>query len=384
MGFHVNNRALAKGWQRFTIMHKERRTASIREDGTCTIYAPAFMPYNLYLEPAEPDDLDTRLNNLNNFYYWCSSRILTLDRKYAKEILNSIGASQAVTDRDRAMIAISCHALSLTDVYWVKYSRERVHFSELSLYRNSLSGSFADVSLRGRQLTAQNAELVRPADAAGDIGTQGIAPKAWIREKGAFYLLKDGEERDVNAELLASRIARCFRTDSVLYEPSVFQGTAVSKSRILTSEDRSIIPMESVEIYCINHGINRGAFVLQRDPYAFYMMNLIDYLVGNTDRHWGNWGFLVDNTTNQMEKLYPLMDFNKAFMAYDTLEGAICQTKEGRMSQMEAAVEAVKAVGVNQVKEIPEEWFSDPDCRNMFFRRLDLVRKAEADIQSGE
>ena len=60
------------------------------------------MPYNLYLE--EEDDVDTRVNNLMNFNYCCASRVLTLDRKYAKEILNSIGMSQAVTDRERAKI----------------------------------------------------------------------------------------------------------------------------------------------------------------------------------------------------------------------------------------------------------------------------------------
>ena len=40
--------------------------------------------------------------------------------------MNSIGAKQAVTDRDRAMIAIPYHCLSLTDVYWVKLDREAV------------------------------------------------------------------------------------------------------------------------------------------------------------------------------------------------------------------------------------------------------------------
>ena len=93
MSIQINNNVLSKGWERFTIMHKDRKVAAIREDGTCTVYAPSFMPYNLYLETAK--DLDTRLNNLNNFYYWCSSRILTLDRRFAKEILNSIGAKQA-------------------------------------------------------------------------------------------------------------------------------------------------------------------------------------------------------------------------------------------------------------------------------------------------
>ena len=376
MSLTVNMKALAKGWARFTVMHKDRRVASIREDGSCTIYAPSFMPYNLYLEPAEQNDLDSRLNNLNNFYYWCASRVLTLDRRFAKEILNSIGAKQATTDRDRAMIAISYHGLSLTDVYWIKLNRERVSFSELSLFRHSLSGAFADVSLNGRSLTVPNAELMKPKDAAGDIGTQGVAPKAWVREQGTFYLLKNGEERDVKAELLASKIVRCFRLESVAYEPAQFEGKVVSRSRIVTSEEESLVSMEAVDIYCANHGMDREAFVLKKDAHAYYMMNLLDYLVGNTDRHWGNWGFLADNRTNRLTKLYPLMDFNKSFLAYDTLEGARCQTSGRMQSQREAALEAVHAVGMNQCAEVEAGWFDDQGIRDMFFRRLALLRDA--------
>ena len=141
MSFAVNSNILNKGWSSFTVMHKDSAVAVIREDGTCAIPAPDFMPYNLWLEAS--NDLDTRLNNLNNFYYWCASRVLTLDRRYAKEILNSIGAKQAVTDRDRAAIAISYHGLSLTDVYWIRHERETVGFADLSLFRHSLSGAFA-------------------------------------------------------------------------------------------------------------------------------------------------------------------------------------------------------------------------------------------------
>ena len=376
MSIAVNHAVLAKGWERFTIMHKDRKVAAIREDGTCTIYAPSFMPYNLYLETA--NDLDTRLNNLNNFYYWCSSRVLTLDRRFAKEILNSIGAKQAVTDRDRAAIAISYHGLSLTDVYWIKFNRENVSFADLSLFRHSLSGAFADVSLNGRSLTVQNAELLKPNDAAGDIGTQGVAPKAWIRENGTFYLLKNGDERDVKAELLASKIAHCFRAESVAYEPSTFEDKPVSRSRIITSEDASLVSMEAVDVYCVNHELDRDAFVLKKDAYAYHMMNLIDYLVGNTDRHWGNWGFLVNNDTNRLEKLYPLMDFNKSFLAYDTIDGARCQTSARKLSQREAAIEAVRAVGLNQIAEIKPEWFDDQATWDMFFRRLEAVKNADS------
>ena len=90
----------------YAVMHLDRHVATLRGDGSCTVYAPQFMPYNLYLERAEGTDLSTRLNNLNNFYYWCATRLLTLDRKYAKEILNSLGMKQAVTDQERAEIML--------------------------------------------------------------------------------------------------------------------------------------------------------------------------------------------------------------------------------------------------------------------------------------
>ena len=382
MSIAVNQAILAKGWERFTIMHKDRKVAAIHEDGTCTIYAPSFLPYNLYLE--EADDLDTRLNNLNNFYYWCSSRVLTLDRKYAKEILSSIGAKQAVTDRDRAVITISYHGLSLTDVYWIKLNRENVSFDDLSLFRHSLSGAFANVSLNGRSLTVQNAELLKPGDAAGDISTQGVAPKAWIREDGSFFLLKNGDERDVKAELLASKIARCFRAESVAYEPSTFEGKPVSRSRIITSEEESLIPMEAVDVYCVNYELDRDAFVLKKDAYSYHMMNLIDYLVGNTDRHWGNWGFLVNNDTNKLEKLYPLMDFNKSFLSYDTIDGARCQTSSRKLSQRDAALEAVRAVGLNQISDINPEWFENPVTRDMCYRRLYELKNADTGRMTDE
>lgn len=377
MSASVNNEALSKGWKRFTIMHLDRRVVSVREDGTCTFYAKKFMPLNLYLEEAGSDDIDTRINNLNNFYYWCASRVLTLDRKYAKEILNSIGARQTATDRDRALVAISYHGLSLTDVYWIMTNRESVSFSEISLYRHSLSGAFAGVSLFGKQLTAQNSELLLPGEVAGDVGTQGVSPKAWIREKDGFYLLKDGDLRDVKAELLASQIARRFAVESISYEPAVFDGRSVTKCRNYTSEDRGIVSAEYVNIYCQNRETDFLGFVLKKDAYSYYMMNIVDYLVGNTDRHWGNWGFSVDNRTNGIQKLYPLMDFNKSFTAYDSVEGARCLTTERQVSQREAAVEAVRKIGLNLVNEVEPGLFEDDEIGRMFYKRLEILKAAE-------
>ena len=339
----------------YAIMQFERHVATIRSDGSCTIYYPRFMPYNLYLEKAEDQDLGARINNLNNFYYWCSTRLLTLDRVYAKEILNSLGMKQAVTDRERAEIAISYHALCLTDVFWVRELREHVKYTEINLYDHSLSDAFVDVALRGQALTAENAALINQADSAADLSTVGVAPKAWIRRGGNFLLLKDGSTKEVEAELVASQIARCFDVKQVLYERGNYDGKAVSKSQLMTSKERSIVSAEYVSVYADNHDTTLMDIVLRNDPHGYYMMNIVDYLVGNTDRHWGNWGFWVDNANNKLEKLHPLMDFNRSFRSYDSLEGARCLTAMGTISQKDAAVEAVKAIGLCQINSLPDD-----------------------------
>lgn len=184
--------------QVYEIMHMDRRVAKISCSGQCKIYFKSFMPYNLYLE--ESDDIDTLVNNITNFNYWCATRVLTLDRKYAKEILNSIGMLQAVTDKDRAKIALSYRCTSLTDVFWVKLAKEKIFFSSVNLYENHLDNTFIDIALRGKQYTVQNECLAR------DLSTNGCFPKAWQRAGNGFRLLKDGGSDAVERELLASQI----------------------------------------------------------------------------------------------------------------------------------------------------------------------------------
>ena len=353
-------------------MHGNQKVATVCRNGICQIYMEEMLPYNLYLEQVSEEDMDGRIQNLDNFYHWCASRILTLDREFAKEILNSIGATQSATDKERAQVALSYHCLSLMDIFWTKEKNEQQNFSELNLFENHLESAFVDVSLRGRQMTIQNRHLI-----ADDLGTQGCYPKAWIRKQEFFWLLKDGGLEPVEHELLASKIARCFRVNQVEYEETYYDGQKVSVSKIITSLDQSIVPMEYFEVYAANHEIGTMDYILRLDGYSFYMMNIIDYLVGNTDRHWGNWGLLVDNTTNRPVRLYDLMDFNKTFQAYDTLEGANCLTVPTKLTQKEAAVAAVKAIGLNQIKEVDLAWFTDTAIRAMFEKRLALLKEQD-------
>lgn len=352
----------------YVIMHMDKEVAVLDTSGHCHILDSSFLPYNLYLE--ESEELDALINNVTNFYYWCATRVLTLDRVYAKEILNSIGMQQAVTDKERAKIALSYRCASLTDVFWVKRENEQATFAKINLYDNHLDDTFLDIALKGRQYTVQNECLAR------DLSTGGCFPKAWQRKGNGFRLLKDGGDEAVERELLASRICGCFTVSQVLYEEEVFEGEKVTASDNITSKEYSIVSMEAFEIYCQNHDMDVETRIKNLDGQNYYMMNIIDYLVGNTDRHWGNWGVLVDNSNNEPVCLHKLMDFNRAFFAYDSLEGANCLTAFGRkLTQKEAAQEAVKAVGLNQLRKVKKAWFDElPQYYEMFQKRLGVVK----------
>ena len=362
----------------YQIMHMEKTVAEISDTGKARIISEQFMPYDLYLdeEEAESYDIDLRLNNLNNFYHWCASRVLSLDRKYAKEILNSIGAAQAVTDRDRAEISLSYHCVSLTDVFWVRKKGEDATFRELNLYDNSLNETVVEISLKGRQMTVTNREL------APDLSTKGCFPKAWIRDKEGFRLLKDGDGDAVRRELLASRICQCFDIPQVIYEEDYFEGEPVTRSGLITSKERSMVSKMAFDIYACNHGLDTLDVCRSLDPNTYYGMNILDYLTGNTDRHPENWGFFIDNSTNKYFSLYPVMDFNQCFLSYDDLDGANCQTVlPDRMTQREAAVEAVKKIGLRQIKEVDMSIFGSMKKEaEMFSKRLAELRRYVPDV----
>ncbi len=131
------------------------------------------------------------------------------------------------------------------------------------------------------------------------------------------------------------------------------------------------------DIYACNHNLDCIAECERLDSITFYGMNILDYLTGNTDRHPENWGFLVNNATNEYISLYPLMDFNQCFLAYDNLDGASCQTLfPRRLTQREAAIEAVKKIGLLQIHEMDMSAFGDmKEEAKMFQCRLQELKK---------
>ncbi len=355
----------------YEIMHLDKIVAEIDiKTGYSRIVQPQFMPYSLYFEEAK--DFEDAVNNINNFYHWCATRLLSVDRTFAKEILNSIGAKQALTDKDRAAIALTYRCLSLRDVFWVREKGDDAAYGNINLYSHSLNDALVDISLKGRNLTVNNSNLM-----ASDLSTNGLFPKAWIREETGFLLLKDGGLDIVHREHLASEIVKCFTRHSVDYRVRKYKEDWVTESSIFTNPNQSILPMDEFDIYCANQEIDLYEYVKTLDAANYYIMNLVDYLIGNTDRHMGNWGLLIDNNRNQPVKLHPLMDFNHSFKEYNNLEGGRCLTVKEAVSQKQAAIEAAGQLGeLSLLRELPYHLFEEYSYekeKEMFVKRLAVL-----------
>lgn len=188
---------------------------------------------------------------------------------------------------------------------------------------------------------------------APDLSTRGCFPKAWIRREKDFILLKGGGEDTVKRELVASRLCQCFDFKQVKYNEGFYDGQKVTESRLITSQKYSIILKMTFEIYALNHDLDVLEECLRVDKETYYGMNILDYLVGNIDRHPENWGFMVDNQTN-CQTVYPQ-----------------------RKTQREAAIEAVKNIGLNQIAEIDDSFFEgEEEWKTMFFQRLEELKAA--------
>ena len=349
----------------YEIRYKDLLVATIDHSGHVQILSPDFMPYGLELTSSE--GFDVLLQNIYNFYHWCAGRLLPYGRRNATAMLNSVAFSHGITDKARAKNALAYHCLSMTDVYWVCESHEVLSFADINLFENHPE-EHIDIALCGKQYA------VEPCSLARDLSTAGCSPKAWQFRNGRFCLLKGGD--GVERELLASQICRCFAVDQVFYNETVYREERVSMCENITSLEYSIVSMASFKEHLVCKGLDPHEFILRLDPKNYYMMNIIDYLVGNTDRHMGNWGVLVDNVTNQPLRLHNLLDFNQAFRDYGIIEGGACQATFGNpMTQKEAAIMAVKAIGLNQIHPIDSAIFDVlPQYKEMFYRRLSLLQ----------
>lgn len=245
---------------------------------------------------------------------WLKRRTIPKNRAYVHNFLAKCGLS---ANRPMHVISIS-KGLSLNDCYWVVEEGFSGTFAEHNLYENRFSKILADLAFTGYGSSIRSSLLSSP-----EFTTNGMLPKCWRRIQGRIYLYKGGTSGAVNAgyepysEYYAYQIAEIMGFDAVPYHLSRWKGNLCSTCELFTSKKYSYVP--------VGHIKTKGGMKKVREYYetlgepfvkALDDMLVLDALICNADRHFGNFGFLVDNQTNQIAVPAPLFDHGNSLFNF--------------------------------------------------------------------
>lgn len=208
------------------------------------------------------------------------------------------------------------HALSLIDTYWVKPVDSKLTWEQVSLYTHEFNEVVAKTAFEGG-LHGHNLSTTSP-----EYGTDGTFAKCWVRENNVIKLMKRGSTGARNAglepysEFYTSQIARELGLEHVDYGLRKHNDRICSICDAFTSEDVGYLPFAGVGLQSNtlravldkfeNYGLRKNAI----------NMFIFDAVIFNEDRHKGNFGFIIDNDTNEVLGMAPLFDHNIAMLCY--------------------------------------------------------------------
>lgn len=237
---------------------------------------------------------------------WIKHRSIPKNRAYVDTLLSSMGLS---INRPFDIIRVSS-GLSLNDCYWLKSESNNNDFDSVNLYDNRFSRVLGQIAFTG--YGSGNASGLTSSP---EFTTNGILPKCWRREKGKILLYKGGTQGASNtgnepySEFYAYQIGKILGVDAIPYSISKWKGILCSTCELFTSKDVSFVPVGRI--------VRSGGMKAVRDYYknlgaefekVLNDMIIFDALIFNTDRHYGNFGFLIDSHTNKIIAPAPLFD----------------------------------------------------------------------------
>ena len=235
--------------------------------------------------------------NDETLWTWLTRRTVPKHRHYIQMMLGNLGIMQKDT---RAIIEM-CKGLSLNDVYWVVPDGFSGAWKDFNLYDNPFSKTLAVMAFTGGFRGEFNP--AREETTSPEFTTNGMLAKCWRRRNEGVFLFKGGTEGAANAgfepysEFYASQIAEAMGLDHVAYGLEKFKGRLCSTCPLFTSDRYGYVPAGRV--------VSRDEALA--DP-RFADIFFFDAVIFNTDRHMGNFGYLVDNDTNEIVGAAPIFD----------------------------------------------------------------------------
>ena len=251
-------------------------------------------------------------NNLKNtvgrLNSWWQGRAIPASRDGLKQIL------QAYDIETTTKLSARSLGLSLSDQYWIKPAGSDIEWQDVNFFTNDFSNDLGDAFF-SRGSSKPNISPMTP-----DASSNGWLKKKWTIIDGERYLAKAGSvpllQQPYN-EFAASQIMQLLGIEHVEYRLVIEEDRPLCLCKNFVDTETEFVPANLIR-NVLPKSKNDNEYThflkcaenLQISNAKEYINSLmtIDFLIENTDRHYGNFGFIRNVNTLKFVGAAPVFD----------------------------------------------------------------------------
>lgn len=257
---------------------------------------------------------------------WLSGRSIPATRPGVSSVLQKLDL------RSPEELMTAGLGLSLSDQYWLRPSDFDGTWEEVNFFEHPFSPALGealaphDPDSGSAALQALDGDIM--STSTPDSSLNGNLPKRWEIIDGVPHLMKTGKPENLFQEPLNERIAtllceRILRPGEFVPYRLVENGYPrfVSTCPCMVDARTELVPAadiarsrklrrdrsryEQFVSTCEGHGISDAREQVDK-------MLVVDHILANFDRHWGNFGVLMDSETRTWKRIAPLFDMGES------------------------------------------------------------------------
>lgn len=291
---------------KYILMNKNRPLVEVQlSDAGFIVEAATVFNSEGFPVGINPADGKTLVAKLNEWWY---SRIIPASRDGLKFVLHLYDVESSSVLSKRSL------GLSLSDQYWIKPLGSDLAWNAVNFFTNEFSTELGESFFsRGSSKPAIN-------PFTPDASSNGWLKKKWVKIDGQTYLAKAGSapllQQPYN-EVAVSKISEALSIEHVDYKIIMEANRPLCLCKNFISVDTELVPAHFVRSVLpksksesdYQHFL-RCAEHLEIPDVKDFLSNMLalDFLVENTDRHYGNFGFIRDVNTLEFLGPAPLFD----------------------------------------------------------------------------
>ena len=259
---------------------------------------------------------------------WIKSRSIPKNREFVYKILLELKLN---FDDIEGIVSVS-KSLSLNDCYWIVEETFTGTFAEYNLYDNDFNKTLSLLAYTGYGSVKEQGFISSP-----EFTTNGMLAKAWRKDplkREGIYLYKGGSKgcsecgKEPYSEFYAYQVAKAMELNVIPYSLGKWKGELNSICKLFSSKEYSFIPICHLVIDGGWDAVLEYYQALGNEFYeALIDMLIFDVIIVNTDRHFGNFGLLIDTKTNKIVKPAPIFD-NGLSLLYDGMDDDLRKADE--------------------------------------------------------